>query len=175
MSTRGFPAPFQKLQKTMMCPKLWISWLLRRMQILTRRMQRIYPHPISDRAYYLQRHRGLRFHCQHLRTLRMHHIPCFYLNTTTPASWEIFPWLPILLGFQVQIPHRLPHLSYVNRMTQTRGHGGQGSELGLQNCTVLQKDRFLLSLIFNDIIFEIFNLICKLCTPRDTVGRRRLF
>ena len=136
-STRIFPMPFQTFQKYMMCPKLWISWLLRRMQILTRRIQRMSPHPMSDLAYHLQGRQGLNFHRRHLRTLKMHHIHCFSLNTTTTASWEIFPWLPILLGFQARMPHRLPNLSYVNRLTRTRGHGGRGSELGLQNCTVL--------------------------------------
>ena len=137
MSTRGFPTPFQTLQTNMTCPKLWISWLLRRTQIMTWRTKQMYPHPISDLAYYLQRHRGLHSYCRHLQTMERHHIRRFNLNTTTPASWEIFPWLLILLGLQAQIPHRLPNLSYVNRLARTRGHGGQGSELGLQNCTVL--------------------------------------
>ena len=150
MSTRGFPTPFQTLQTNMTCPKLWISWLLRRTQIMTWRTKHMYPHPISDLAYYLQRHRGLHSYCRHLQTMERHHIRRFNLNTTTPASWEIFPWLPLLLGFQAQITRLHPNLYYLNRRARRRGRGAHKSKSRLQTCDVLYKDTFLISFIFND-------------------------
>ena len=144
-STRGFPKPFQTFQKCMMCPKLWISWLLRRTQIVTWRTKQMYPHPMFCLAYHLQSHQGLHFYRRNLRRLKMHHIPCFHLNTTTPASWEIFPWLPILLGFQVQIPHRLhPNLYYLNCRARRRGRGAHKSKFHLRNCAVLYKHTAIL-------------------------------